>query len=144
MNADQNLKKSIDDYEVMEPFPEWISQPLTLGSMVRFAGASGDFNPIHFDPSFAKLAMIDRPVAHGAMLVETCTAFLADLVHFSRIRKVSARFKKPVLCGETILIRGSVIRKESEGDLKVKLSIFSQGSDEEKAAVHIRIANPLQ
>ncbi|KPI02459.1 3-alpha,7-alpha,12-alpha-trihydroxy-5-beta-cholest-24-enoyl-CoAhydratase [Actinobacteria bacterium OK074] len=69
---------------------------------------SGDYNPLHADPEFAKLAGFDRPILHGLCtygitlkaVVDTCLA--GDV---SRVRGYSTRFAGVVYPGETLRIR---------------------------------------
>ena len=55
--------------------PEVRRGPITRTQLVRYAGASGDFNPAHYDEGVARRAGLPRPMAHGMLSM----AFLADL-----------------------------------------------------------------
>ncbi len=69
---------------------------------------SGDWNPLHADPEFAKLAGFDRPILHGlctygvALKAVVDTALGGDV---ARVRSYSARFTGVVFPGETLRIR---------------------------------------
>ena len=43
-----------DDIEVGNKMPAYTSAPITRTHLVRYAGASGDFNPLHYDQTFVK------------------------------------------------------------------------------------------
>jgi 3-hydroxyacyl-CoA dehydrogenase/3a,7a,12a-trihydroxy-5b-cholest-24-enoyl-CoA hydratase len=68
---------------------------------------SGDLNPLHIDPGFAALGGFDRPILHGL-----CTFGIASrlIVHLwcddnpERLRAVKARFSRPVLPGQTVVV----------------------------------------
>ncbi|MEV0264007.1 MaoC/PaaZ C-terminal domain-containing protein [Streptomyces sp. NPDC050617] len=69
---------------------------------------SGDWNPLHADPEFAKLAGFDRPILHGlctygvALKAVVDTALGGDV---TRVRAYSARFTGVVFPGETLRLR---------------------------------------
>ncbi len=68
---------------------------------------SGDRNPLHSDPSFAKMGGFDRPILHGLCTYGfTGRALLASLCDgdASRFKSMYGRFSKPVLPGETLKI----------------------------------------
>ncbi len=68
---------------------------------------SGDRNPLHSDPAFAKMAGFPRPILHGLCTYGiTCRAVLQGLADYQpeRIKSHSARFSAPVFPGETITV----------------------------------------
>lgn len=69
---------------------------------------SGDRNPLHADPGFAKFAGFDRPILHGLCTYAiTCRAVLATYCDYdpNRILAHDARFSAPVFPGETVVTR---------------------------------------
>lgn len=71
---------------------------LTRESLVRYAGASGDFNPIHFRDDVAARVGLPGVLAHGMLTmglsVETIVPWLGDA---GRIREYGVRFTRPVV-----------------------------------------------
>jgi len=68
---------------------------------------SGDRNPLHSDPAFAKMAGFPRPILHGLCTYGiTCRAVLQGFADYApeRIKSHSARFSSPVFPGETITV----------------------------------------
>jgi acyl dehydratase len=68
---------------------------------------SGDRNPLHSDPSFAKMGGFDRPILHGLCTFGfTGRALLASLCDNdpSRFVSMDGRFSKPVLPGDTLTV----------------------------------------
>jgi acyl dehydratase len=68
---------------------------------------SGDRNPLHSDPSFAKMAGFDRPILHGLCTYGfTGRALLATLCDgdASRFRSMDGRFSKPVMPGDALTV----------------------------------------
>ena len=95
----------------------------TSRMLVKWAGASGDFNPLHYDDSFAKASGVDRPVVHGALkrqwLIQLLTDWIGDE---GTLRKYSCQYRAfdyPRLMqtmtkpneGETWQCKGKVTRK---------------------------------
>lgn len=71
---------------------------LTRESLVRYAGASGDFNPIHYRDDVAERVGLPGVLAHGmltmGLAVETVVPWLGDA---GRILEYGVRFTKPVV-----------------------------------------------
>ncbi len=68
---------------------------------------SGDRNPLHSDPGFARMAGFPRPILHGLCTYGiTCRAVLQGFAAYQpeRIRSHAARFSAPVFPGETITV----------------------------------------
>ena len=68
---------------------------------------SGDRNPLHSDPAFAKMGGFDRPILHGLCTYGfTGRALLKSLCDNdpSRFRSMYGRFSKPVLPGDTLSV----------------------------------------
>lgn len=66
---------------------------------------SGDYNPLHADPDFARKAGFERPILHGLCTYGiACHALARSLCDgdATRLRGMGARFTKPVFPGETI------------------------------------------
>ncbi|MEV0948363.1 MaoC/PaaZ C-terminal domain-containing protein [Rhodococcus sp. NPDC049939] len=71
---------------------------LTRESLVRYAGASGDFNPIHYRDDAAKSIGLPGVVAHGMLTLGLSTQSVVDwLGDPARITSYRARFTKPVI-----------------------------------------------
>jgi len=70
---------------------------------------SGDLNPLHADPAFAKLAGFPRPILHGLCTFGYATrAFVREVCggDGDRVRRIEARFAAPVLPGDSLTTRG--------------------------------------
>ena len=71
---------------------------LTREQLVRYAGASGDFNPIHFSDHFAAALGLPGVIAHGLLTMGTALRVVTDWAGDpSRVRSYSARFTRPVV-----------------------------------------------
>ncbi len=94
--------------------------------LVRWAGASGDFNPLHYDTDFARAAGVGKPVVQGALkrqwLIQLLTDWMGDE---GRLKNLSIRYRSmdyprnmktmtEPQDGETWTCRGTVVRKYIE------------------------------
>ena len=71
---------------------------ITRDSLVRYAGASGDFNPIHYRDDFAQAVGLPGVLAHGMLTMGLAVQTVVDFVGDSgKIVDYQVRFTKPVL-----------------------------------------------
>jgi len=69
----------------------------TRDSLVRYAGASGDFNPIHYRDDFAKSVGLDGVLAHGMLTMGTAVQVVVNWVgDAGKVIDYGVRFTKPV------------------------------------------------
>jgi acyl dehydratase len=74
------------------------SFPLTRDSLVRYAGASGDFNPIHYRDDVAASVGLPGVLAHGMLTMGLAVQPVVDWVGDpGRIRDYQVRFTRPVV-----------------------------------------------
>lgn len=90
-------KIGYDDVEVGTELPAQ-TFPVTRATLVRYAGASGDFNPIHWNEKFAKEVGLPDVIAHGmftmAEAIRVVTDWLGDP---GAVVEYGVRFTKPVV-----------------------------------------------
>ena len=99
---------------------------LTREQLVRYAGASGDFTPIHYSDHFATALGLPGVIAHGMLTMGTALRVVTDWVGDpTRITSYSARFTRPVVVpddaeGAEVTFTATVV---SVGDGTVVLGI---------------------
>ena len=103
-----------------------LSKIATSQMLVRWAGASGDFNPLHYDKTFAEGVGVGQPIVHGALkrqwLVQLMTDWIGDrgfLKRFScQYRAMDIPRAMRTMAdsgeGETWLCKGKVTKKFEE------------------------------
>jgi acyl dehydratase len=118
--------------------------PITRHDLVRYAGASGDFNPLHYDDQFARSAGLPGVMAHGMFSAGLLGSFLISWVENRRVRRFKLRFKAPVWPGDTLHATGSVVRTRrlEEGEVaELALKLARQdGSEVVTAAAEVQCA----
>ncbi|PIC64916.1 3-hydroxyacyl-ACP dehydratase [Sporosarcina sp. P13] len=82
---------------------------ITHTQIVRYAGASGDFNPIHTVVPFAQKAGMDDVIAHGLMVMGFIGQAIGDWVPVKDLAKFGVRFKAITKPGEKINVTGSIL-----------------------------------
>ncbi|MFV9426417.1 MaoC/PaaZ C-terminal domain-containing protein [Microbacterium sp. S1037] len=86
---------------------------LTRESLVRYAGASGDFNPIHYRDDVAAAVGLPGVLAHGMLTMGIAVGTLAEALGDSgRVAEYGVRFTRPV-----------VVDRETGADLHVSAKV---------------------
>jgi acyl dehydratase len=82
-----------------------VSQKIDQDQTVRYAAASGDYNPIHIDDNAAKMAGLPGVVVHGLCTMAFTAKVIVDSLcggNSSRLKRLAAHFSRPVFPGDTI------------------------------------------
>ncbi|MBY4573365.1 acyl dehydratase [Gordonia paraffinivorans] len=97
--------------------------PITQTDIVRFAGAGGDFNPLHHDPEYARRAGLPGVIAMGQMQAGMLAGYLSDQVHVEHLLSYAVRFAGTLAVGETLDLQGTVTAVDAEaGTAEVELT----------------------
>ncbi len=105
----------------------------TRDSLVRYAGASGDFNPIHYRDDIAKSVGLDGVLAHGMLTMGAAVQVVVDWIGDpGRIIDYGVRFTKPVFVDANDGAVLKVTAKVGEIDLEnstVRIDIAAVAAD---------------
>lgn len=127
--AEQNLK--FDDVNEGDEAPE-LRHELTRTDLVMYAGASGDFNPMHHDEVKAKEAGLPSVFGHGMFSMGLLGKAITDWVGIGNLRRYSVRFTKQTWPGETLVSTVTVKAKRKEdGENLVDLDVALANQDGE-------------
>ena len=99
---------------------------------VRYAGASGDFNPIHWNEDFAKSAGYPGVFAQGMFTAGVLATFLTNWVGELNVRRFRTRFVGQVWPGEQIVCSGRVTKTydvDGQTLADVELSVTNEKGD---------------
>jgi acyl dehydratase len=95
-----------------------------------YAGASGDYNPIHIDPDFGKMVGLNGTILQGlctlAFAAKAVTDWAGDP---GKLKKIKCRFSAPVMMEDTISIQGTVADIQA-GQAKINLKVVNQNGAE--------------
>ena len=106
---------------------------VTRADLVRYAGASGDFNPIHWNERFAKEVGLPDVIAHGMFTMAEAIRVVTDWTGDpGAVVEYGVRFTKPVVVpnddqGATIEVSAKVAAKLDDNTVRVDLTATSAG-----------------
>ena len=86
--------------------PDYVSEVSTKPDQALIFRLSGDYNPLHSDPNFAKAAGFEKPILHGMCTYGIACRSLVDKIcenDASKLKRFDCRFSSPVYPGETII-----------------------------------------
>ncbi len=110
---------------------EIVVDNLTRTQIIQYAGASGDYNPLHTDEIFTtKVAGYPTVFAHGMLSMGMTGKMLTNYVGDGRLTKYGVRFSSQVWPGDSLTALATVeaIREEN-GELLVDLAISTKNQD---------------
>jgi acyl dehydratase len=97
----------------------------------RYAGASGDFNPIHIDPEFAKAVGLPGTILHGLYMMGLVARANAEAIGGgdpSSLKRLSVQFRGMGAPETEIVVSGTV--KSVDGDRVVVETVAAQGENQ--------------
>jgi acyl dehydratase len=108
---------------------ETMVEKVDRAMFVRYAGASGDFNPIHWNEDFAKSAGYPSVFAQGMFTAGVLGTFLTNWVGEDKVRRFRTRFTGQVWPDEKIVCSGKVTKVyEQDGEQRadIELSVTNE------------------
>ena len=106
---------AFDDISVGDTAPPLVVENLTRTNFVRYAGASGDFNPMHHDDTVATSVGNPSVFGHGMLTASFMARQLKDWFGPEALRRFQVRFAKQVWPGDTLTCTSTVTAKREEG-----------------------------
>jgi acyl dehydratase len=113
-----NPKIGAEQLKVGQEHELVVVENLTRTQIVQYAGASGDFNPIHHDETFAtKAAGYPSPFAHGMLTMGLTGKLITEWLGDGVVRDFGVRFVSQVWPGDTLTAKGTIksIETQTEG-----------------------------
>ena len=123
-----------DTLAIGDELPPLTTGPITETQLVRYAGASGDFNPIHTVPDVAKSVGLDGIIAHGMLIMAYAGQMLTDWAGPNTLRRFKVRFSGMTVPGESVICEGKVTRivlDDLSGEALVEGRLTVKGVDDE-------------
>jgi acyl dehydratase len=104
-----------------------VAEKLSRTQIVMYAGASGDFNPIHHDEPFATgAAGYPSVFAHGMLTMGLTGRLLTDWLGDGVLRSFGVRFVRQVWPGDTLTAKGTVKAVGGDGRVEIELVTTNQ------------------
>lgn len=114
-----------EDVEVGEELPSR-SNRIDRAQLVKYAGAAGDFNPLHWNEEFAKSVGFPSVISHGMFNMALVARVVGDWTgDVGILRRLSVQFRKEVLPDETLVAKGRVVEKR-ESDRTVRVELWAE------------------
>jgi len=105
-----------DDLNIGDEIPSLTKPPITEVQLVKYAGASGDYNPIHTVHHYAEKAGLGGVIAHGMLSMafagEHVTKWIGEAGTLKRLKVRFAAMTRP---GDVITLKGTVTGKQKAG-----------------------------
>ncbi|MDQ0340900.1 acyl dehydratase [Caldalkalibacillus uzonensis] len=95
--------------------------PVSRLELIKYAGASGDYNPIHTIDEEAEKAGLPGVIAHGMLTMAKMTSLFSPYFNEGYVKEFHTRFVGMVFVGDTITVGGEVKEKEEtdQGDVYI-------------------------
>ncbi len=106
-----------EEVQVGDTAEPLVVEKLTRTNFVRYAGASGDFNPMHHDETIATSVGNPSVFGHGMLTAGLMARVVKDWFGPEAMRRYHVRFSKQVWPGDTLTFSATVTGKREEGDV---------------------------
>ena len=90
--------------------------PVDRMRLIKYAGASGDFNPIHLIDEAAEEAGLPGIIAHGMLTVATMALLFSPYLEHGYVKTFRSRFSGMVFLGDVLRVGGQVSSTEGTGE----------------------------
>jgi acyl dehydratase len=103
---------------------------VTRADLVRYAGASGDQNPIHQDESVARSVGLPGVIAHGMFTMALAARAVADWTDGATVVELGCKFTNPVVVpadGDVTISVGGTVKSAEDGLVALALEVTCDG-----------------
>ncbi len=121
--------KKLDFKEATEglELPEVKTNPITRVQLVDYASASGDYNLLHIDESFAKKAGLKGCIAHGMLQAGMISSYILNWAKRGILRNFKIRFSDVVNENDILTFKGKIVKKYQENNENlIEISVVSK------------------
>lgn len=120
-------KLYFEGIRVGEELPALAKAPVDRVQLARYAGASGDFNPVHVDETYAKALGMPSVYAPGMLVMGFLSQLVSDWARGAQLRRYSVRFTKMVWPGDTVVCKGRITdRHGQEGRYYAEIDLWAE------------------
>src|SRR5699024_538042 len=112
-----------------DTLPAFEKESITKVQLAKYAGASGDYNPLHLDDEFAKEVGMDCVIAHGMLVMGFLGQYEMEIAaNQAKLARFNMRFGKMTKPGDIIICHGNVKDKANK---EVTIDLFAVKQDED-------------
>lgn len=108
-------KLYFESIRVGDELPALAKAPVDRVQLSRYAGASGDYNPVHVDEIYAKSVGMPSVYAPGMLVMGMLGQLISDWARGGQLRRYNVRFIKMVWPGDTVVCKGRVSDRHGSG-----------------------------
>jgi acyl dehydratase len=120
-------KLYFEGIRVGDELPALAKAPVDRVQLSRYAGASGDYNPVHVDEVYAKSVGMPSVYAPGMLIMGMLGQLISDWARGGQLRRYNVRFIKMVWPGDTVVCKGRVSdRHGSGGRYYVEIDLWAE------------------
>lgn len=126
------MNLDINKLNVGDIIPEIKFDKVSQVQLIKYAGAAGDFNPIHTVPAYAIEAGLDGTIAHGMLIMGMLGKLVSDWSGIKNVTKYSVSFKSKTVPGDMLIARGEIKKiTQGEGFTQVDCKVFIVDTNED-------------
>lgn len=104
-------------------------EPVNRLNLIKYAGASGDFNPIHTIDQEASTAGLPGIIAHGMWTMGNLAKLFTPYMEEGFVQDYSIRFRRMVFLGDQITLK-AILREKSSDQMSFKVMAVNQKEEE--------------
>jgi acyl dehydratase len=108
-------KLYFEGIRVGDELPALAKAPVDRVQLSRYAGASGDYNPVHVDEVYAKSVGMPSVYAPGMLIMGMLGQLISDWARGGQLRRYNVRFIKMVWPADTVVCKGRVTDRHGAG-----------------------------
>ena len=128
--------RSVEELDRGSALPDLRKPPITKLQLVKYAGASGDYNLIHTDDETARTVGLDGVIAHGMLSMAFLGEYLCWLAGPESVRRLSVRFNEMVRPGDTLTCRGRVKERSTrDAAVQLQLEVWAENQRAERVTI---------
>ena len=118
------MNPNYEHIQVGDALPSLTKRPITEVQLVRYSGASGDFNPIHTVHQAGVESGNNGVIAHGMLIMGFVAEMITNWVRPEQVRKFGVRFTGISRPGDEITVTGQVVEKlDVDGEQRVRCEV---------------------
>ncbi len=108
-----------ESVNVGDELPKYVHEKVTRTDLVKYAGASGDYNPMHHDETLAKAVGLPSVFAHGMFSMGLLSNVLVAFGGAGSVKRFDVQFRSITWPDDPVTCTGKVTAKREEGGQKL-------------------------